>query len=293
MNLRRITSRTAALGAATALGATALVGLTATSATAATVENTYVCVVPNLFEGSFDLTVEGALPVDAFYASAIVPSMLNVKAAAPVAAETAELLTSLGVTGLVAKDFAFDMGSAKVPVPLQGNFTSGDEGTVWNATGTNEPFTTPAPGTYDVTMPEAFSMTTLQGETEAVALSCEIAEGQEPQAIAADFMLGQQATATSASNVKVKQGKKAVIKAKVTSTTWEDSALGGKAVAKKGKKTLATAKVNKKGVAKLNLGKKLKPGKHKITVTYTGNESFSESSTTVTVTVKKAKKGKK
>jgi hypothetical protein len=62
--------------------------------------------------------------------------------------------------------------------------------------------------------------------------------------------------------------------------------VSGKVVAKEGSKTLRTATL-KNGKVVLNLGKKLKVGKHKITVTYLGIPSVGGSSDKVVVKVVK------
>lgn len=85
---------------------------------------------------------------------------------------------------------------------------------------------------------------------------------------------------------KVKTGKRATMKVRVKATGFTPR--GGKVVVKRGKKTVGTAKVNAKGVAKVKLAK-LKKGKAKLKVRWAGNAVANGSTTTVTVKVVKKK----
>ena len=286
MNLRSISARAALVGATTALVAGGLVTATDVAANAATVTNTYTCSLPSVYSGDFDLTVSGDIPVPQYWAGAGVPEgLLNVTATATVPPDAAGLLGAAGVTGARSDDFGFALGDATVPVPLKGNFSSDGTTTTWQASGSNKPFVTPDPGTYDALMPAAFTMTTMQGDTDSVSLNCALKEGTEPQAITQGFTLLKQSSQTTApKTVKAKKGKAAKLPVSVSSTSIGGPVSGGKVVAKEGKKTLATGTL-KKGKATLNLGTKLKKGKHKITVTYLGIPSVSGSSAKSTVTV--------
>lgn len=287
MNLRLITTRTAVAGATVALAAGALVGITSTAANAATVTNTYTCSLPNVYSGDFDLTVTGEIPVPQYWAGATVPSgLLNITAEATVPADAAGLLGAAGVTGAKSDDFAFALGNSPVPVPLAGDFETAGGATKWMASGVNDAFTTPNPGTYDALMPVAFTMTTMQGDTPSVSLGCVIKEGTEPAAMSEGFTLLKQASATTAPKaVSAKKGKAVKLAVSAESTSL-GGPVNGKVIAKEGSKVLDSATL-KKGKATLDLGKKLKVGKHTITVTYKGLPSVSGSSAKSVVTIKK------
>ncbi|MGB0101957.1 MAG: Ig-like domain repeat protein [Nocardioides sp.] len=288
MNLRKINTRIVVAGATTALVGGALVATTVAPASAATVSNDYVC-TSSFGPMTTTLTVSGDLPVPQYWAGANVPAgLLAVTATA--SDIPAPMITFGNVTDATAEDFAFDMDGAEVPVPLSGTFASDGEGAYdWNATGSNEPFVTPAPGLQSAVLPASFNLVANSSTMGAIALPCELAEGEEAQTLASIELL-KQASATTAKNVSAKKGKKAVVPASVESTSL-GGPVSGKVVAKKGKKTLASGML-KKGSVKLNLGKKLKVGKHKITVKYLGVPSVGGSSDKITVTVKKNKKKK-
>lgn len=289
MNLRRTTARLAVAGVSTALAAGALVAGTDVAATAATVTNTYTCSLPGIYSGDFELTVSGDLPVPQYWAGASVPQdLMTVTADATVPADAAGLLGSLGYTGAHSGDFAFKLGSGSVPVPLAGDFSSDGTTTTWHATGKNTAFTTPKPGTYDALLPSAFTLTATGGQMGDQSLSCVIEAGTQPGAIAQGFKLLRQSSQTTApKSVKVKKGKPAKLATSVKSTSLGTPVTSGKVVAKEGKKVLGSGKLNRKGQAVIALGKKLKVGKHKVTVSFAGTPSIKGSSTKTTVTVKK------
>ncbi|MCB8956894.1 MAG: Ig-like domain repeat protein [Nocardioides sp.] len=290
MNLRRISTRVAVAGVSTAIAAGGLVAATGVAANAETVVNTYTC--SNAAVGitkDFDLTVDGAIPVPQYWAGAAVPGgLLNVTASAPVDAETAALLAGAGVTGAKSDDFAFDLGGVEVPVPVSGDFTSGDAGTSWSAAGSNLAFVTPQPGTYDALMPAAFTMTLMQGANPSIPLDCVLKEGTDPGAITSGFTLLQQSSAMTAPKTAVaKLGKPAKVTVNLKSTSMGNSLKGATIVAKEGSKKLTSGKTDKQGNVTLNLGKKLKLGKHTIKFSYAGTPSMKASSATTKLTVKK------
>ena len=89
----------------------------------------------------------------------------------------------------------------------------------------------------------------------------------------------------------VKAGKPAKVKVAV-STRGNVKASGSATVAVKGpgfSKTVKVKIVNGK-VVTADLGKLVKPGKYKVTITFKGNDGYRDSKSTVTITVKKAKK---
>lgn len=285
MKLRTITSRAAVAGATTALAAGALVAVAAPAAQAAEVTNTYVCSNAALgFSFPSEVTVSGTIPVPQYGAGAGVPAnVLSLTASATVPADVAPTLAAFGITGAKAKDYAGDLGSSKAPIPLEGDFVSEGGNTTWEASGKNTPFVTPAPGSYEALVPEMFTLTAMQGDTESATLECVLDEGQEAGSFGSLELLQQSSSITVPKKVSAKKGKAVKITASVSA---EFNVGVGKVVAKKGKKTLATANV-KNGKAVLNLGKKLPVGKHKITVSYLKNASITGSSAKTTVTIKK------
>jgi hypothetical protein len=289
MNLRLITTRTAVAGATVALAAGALVGVTTSAANAEVASSTYTCSGGGgAFVSDFAITVDGGLPVPQYWAGAnVAAGLLNITVTSPLTAEQAAALGSFGVTGAHSDDFTLDLGATSVSVPVAGGFETTDGTTTWNAAGSNEDFTTPNPGTYDVVLPQSFTMTTEKGEDDFLPLDCVIKDATEPSTLVTGFMLLKQSSATTApEKATFKKGKAAKLAVSVTSTSL-GGAVPGKVIAKEGKKTLDSATLNGKGKATLDLGKKLKVGKHKITVTYKGVPSVGGSSDKSTVTIKK------
>ena len=293
MILRSLAARATVAGVTTAMAAGALVGATTVAADAATAVNTYTCSIPSVYSGDFDLTVTGELPVPQYWAGAAVPAgLLSVTAQSTVPADAAGLLGSLGYTGAKSTDFAFKLGTGKVPVPLTGSFSTSGADTVWDAAGSNKAFITPAPGTYDAVMPAKFSMTTTGGSNPGQTLTCLLKSGQTPQAIAQDFKLNRQSSKTvSPSTAAVRRGRTAVLPVKVTSTSLSGAPiLSGKVVAKEGGKVLGAGTV-KNGKAAVTISKritkKLKLGKHTLVVSYVGTPSVKPSSDKTILTVKR------
>lgn len=290
MNLRHLTARTAVAGVTTALAVGALVGIATPAANAATVKNTYTCVIPNLYSGDFALTVEGTLPVPQYWAGASVPAgLLNIKATSTVPSDVAPLLGSLGYTGAKSDDFGFDLSGSNVPVALTGNFTTTGGATTWNATGANQSFTTPAPGTASAVLPAAFKLVTTGGTNAPQTLNCALKAGDTAQTLASIELLQQKSGLTAPKSVKAKQGKAAKVKVVGSSTSLKVPLTSGTVVAKEGKKVVGKAQFNKKGVAVVKLSKKLKPGKHKVKISFAGTASIKGSATKTVVKVAKKK----
>ncbi|MCW2845187.1 MAG: hypothetical protein JWN22_3103 [Nocardioides sp.] len=285
MNVVRMSSRLAATGAVTALAAAALVSVGTTAANAATVMNTYTCSAPGVYTGDFPLTVTGELPVPQYFADAPVPAgLLGITVTAQVPADAAQLLGAFGVDGAKSDDFGFALGTSTAPVPITGPFnTAGDGSVTWDATGTNGAFRTPTPGHYDALLPQSFTLMTTSGGNDVAALGCVLKTGETAAALTSIDLIKQNSTTTSSPKVKVAKGKKAKVPTSVGASNGGTPT--GKVVAKEGTKTVGTATV-KAGKAVVTL-MKLKPGKHKIVLSYGGNASINGSSDTTTVTVAK------
>jgi hypothetical protein len=290
MNIRRITTRTAIAGATTALAAGALVGISTTAANAATVSNGYTC--SNAGYGlafAVPMSVSGDLPVPQYWAGAsVAPNLLNLTAEATVDPAVATQLATYGISHARADDYGIALGSSNVPVPLEGDFVTDDAGaTTWQASGSNKAFTTPNPGTVDGTLPTAFTLTAESSAVGDVPLTCTLNEGETAANLVTGFTLLKQSSATTApAKATGKVGKAVMLPVSVSSTSLGGPVSSGKVVAKEGKKVLGTATL-KKGKATLNLGKKLKAGKHTITVTYKGIPSVGGSSDKTVLTIKK------
>lgn len=286
MNLRRLSARAAAVGATTALAAGALVGATATSASAGTGENVYTCNVPVFGAQDVTLSILGELPVHTYPAGAPVPPSI-VGVTAGVGEATRTLLNDANVTEVSVPDFTLKLGSVNVPIPLAGAVNA-DTG-AWSGAGQNKAFTTPTPGSFKPLMPQSFNISLNVTGFGVVSAPCERKAGQTADAVDdVPIVLVQQGTKMKVTPPKaVKKGKVAKLSVSVKSTILTTLGAPGKVVVKEGKKVVGQAVLNKAGVANVSLGKKLKPGKHKLTVTYAGNKSYKASKATVTLTVKK------
>ncbi|MDN4159992.1 Ig-like domain-containing protein [Nocardioides sp. SOB72] len=284
--INRTARRFAVAATSAAVAGTALVGATATSANAAEATTTYTCTAPaNIFSGDFPVTVNGGLPGE-FWAGASVPdalaSNLAVSVVAQVPAEVAAVINGFGIKDAKSDDFGFSLGSATVPAPVAGPFETTDGATKWNAAGTVKAFSTPKPGSYDVKLPQAFTITA-NANGQNVPVPCTLAEGQAAGSLGTIKLNKQTNSAVAAKNVKAKKGKKAAVK--VTVTADAGAVTGGKVTVLKGKKKVGSANV-KNGKATVKVAK-LPVGKNKLTLKYGNNPSVAAATGKVTVTVKK------
>lgn len=277
MNLRRLTARAAVVGV---VASGAIVGLGATTANAAEASNTYTCTFSGMNIPA-TLTVSGDLPVDSYWAGAPVPAGL-LPVTAGVDPTTGGLLaTVLHATAVRVDDFAFGLGKGSVPEPLSGAMS----GSTWSGAGNNLAFVTPDPGPTAVTMPSAMTVTALVGDTP-ISLPCVLADGQTAASVASINLIQQESATTAPKKVTARKGKAASFPATVKSTSISAPVTSGKVVAKEGSKVVGTGKLGSKGIAKINLSKKLKKGKHKLSVVYPGTKSIKGSKTTTTLVVR-------
>jgi hypothetical protein len=285
MNIRRITARTAIAGATTALAAGALVGISTTAANAESASSTYTCSAPaDAYVSDFAITVEGGLPVPAFWAGAPVPpGLVSIDVTSTLTPEQAAALGGFGITGAHSDDFTLGFGPTTVPLPVDGDFDSSSGSTVWTASGSNKAFTTPDPGAHDIVLPASFTMTTENSSGDFLPLACVVQADTTPSVLVSGYPLNQQLSQTTA---KAKSGTKPTIAVAVQSTSWGQTVATGKVVVKEGKKVVGKGTL-KKGKAVVTLVKSLKVGKHKVTVSYAGTKSLKGSSTKATVTKKK------
>lgn len=281
MNLRTLATRTAAAGAVSALAAGTLIGVSTTAANAESASSTYTCRAPgDAYVSDFAITVDGGLPVPEFWAGAPVPQgLVSATVTSTLTPEQAATLGSFEITGAHSDDFGLAFGPGFVPIPVDGDFDSSSGSTVWTASGSNNPFTTPNPGPNDIVLPSAFTMITENAGGDFLPLACTIKTGDTPSTLVPDYMLNRQLSKTDATP---KNGKKPRIAVTVASTSWGYTVPTGKVVAKEGKKVVGKATLNG-GKAVIRLVKTLKRGKHKITVKYTGIPSIKGSSDKVVV----------
>lgn len=280
-------ARLAATSAATALAAAGLVAAGSTTAHAATVTSTYTCSIPALmYVDDFPVTVTGQLPVPQYYADAPVPAgLLSISASAVVPDSAEPLLGAAGVDNASSSDFAFALGSGAAPVSVSGPVTlgSGDVASTWEATGSNAAFRTPKPGVYDILLPSSFSITVSDEAAPRATLNCVIKDGTAPAPLMEDFVLGQQASATTVEPrvIKVRKGRAAKVPVAVTRDVGAPT---GKVLAKKGTRQIGAARLDANGAAVIKLDV-LKPGEHKVTISYPGNASVTPSKDQVTIKV--------
>ncbi|GCD92301.1 Ig-like domain-containing protein [Nocardioides sp. LS1] len=278
MKISAISKRLATVGVATALAAGAMVGATATSASAVTGANTYTCAVPTA--GNVPFPVNVSIPnldnVNSLPAGfGVAEGLLNLGAdhaidlAIGVPAALVPTLSGLGVTGLSSPDMGFGFGSQSVPVSgltLTGLVPQGDGSAIINAIGTNGAFTAPEAGTYDVTMPSAFTMVLATTALGAVPIPCSTAD---TPATLKSIEVTKNDSVTTAKPVKatVAKGTQAVVKSAVTGGF---NTATGKVVAISGGKKVGTGTLNSLGKAKFKLAK-MGVGSHKVLVKYLGD----------------------
>ncbi|GAB2444795.1 hypothetical protein GCM10027062_26390 [Nocardioides hungaricus] len=272
MKLRSITLRAAVAGATTALAAGALVAATV-PANAATASTDYTC-TSAFFEDTFPMNIDvPLLPPSAPAGYPIAQGQLSFSADLTIPAATAAFLPAT-VDGGQSDDYSVGFGSegsVAAPIVFDERVDNEDGSVTFNGAGANEAFSTPAAGTYAVTMPASFTLVPTSGGT---ALPFEITCTSDAPGSLGDITLTKQASAATAKAVKA--GKKYKVNVTVTN---EYSTPTGKVVAKLGKKSFnATLK---KGKATITLPKSAK-GK-KVTVTYKGDGFTQAAKTTVKV----------
>ena len=270
-------------GVSAALATAGLVGVTSTSASAAPVSTTYVCSNPL---GSFPVPVSvdiALLPSTAPAGFPVPAGLLSFKSTMTIPGAVQQALDNPAIGPVTAgksDDFSATFGSTSVKAPVKWDTkTPGatvNDPVVYSgdppaAGGANAAFTLPAAGTYAVNMPKAFTLQALKadGTTAATAL-CTSAN---PTQIGTITLTKQIGTVTAKAPKSVKVGKVVTVKGKVTNefVATGGPAATGKLVIKDGKKTVGKGKVGKNGKYKIKV-KNLKVGKHKLTVTYKGDD---------------------
>ena len=289
MTFSTVSKRLAATGAASALAAGALVGATATAAEAATATGPDDCVGTTGPLGTMPLTV--TVPeLDFFTAplpagTPVPPSTLSALATLEVPAAVAALLQTFNVDGGTVEDFAVTVGGMPATAPLTidsitPNLETG--GVDMAASGGNELFSLPAAGTHDILLPTSFTFVPSSG---GVALPLEAdCSTDAPASLGTITTIKNDSTTTAKPTKRAfEKGTAAKIRAKVTDEV-DFLAPTGKVKAIKGGKTVATGTLNDNGVAVINLGRKLRVGKHGSTVKY-GSGYYETSTDSVVVKV--------
>jgi hypothetical protein len=273
------------LGALAAAGGL-VVGLTAAAgapARAADATTTYECTVPGLGAASLPVSVTPPPIPSGVPAGLSVPAgLVGSTVVVTVPKGMATKLTALGVDGGRSPDFGFPIGPAPITVPnlATTSIVTNPDGTMtMTAKGKNGAFTTPAPGTYDVTMPAAFTFVATKQGADLASMSCSSAA---PSVVGSVTFVKSTST-TSAKGVKIDKGRKAKIK--VTVSAGSEAATGVVSAVLDGKKKLPQIAL-KRGKATYKI-KGLKVGKHKLVVTYAGDAYTQGSRATARIKVVK------
>lgn len=198
-------------------------------------------------------------------------------------------LKAFGVSKIGGSSNDLNLGLGSTSVPLQSvtaaavDIVDGAD-TVLTAAGTAGAFTTPSPGTKDITLPSTLSFVPVNQDGAALpTLACTLANPDAAK-IGSILVLKQtSSTAAKAVKTSVKTSQRAVVKVTV-SRQFGDPA-SGKVIAKRGTKTVGSGTL-KSGKASIKLAK-LKKGTAKIVLTYQGNGATTKSSSSVNLKVKK------
>lgn len=264
------------------MAATALVGATASTASAAPVSGVYQCAnSAGVGLGNFTTTINATLPATA-KAGASVPAGLLPAFTAQITspANTATLLTT--TTSGKSSDFSVSIGSTAVSAPITatGKTVNPDNSVTFEGKGTNAAFVTPGAGTYSINMPAKF---TLQGTDASgnptVTATCQIAT---PPSLGSVTISKQDSTVSA----KAKAAKVKVVVTNEFGKTGGEIATG-KVTVKDGKKKIGKGTLkNGKVTIKLKGNKKLSKGKHKLVISYAGDDFTSAAKAKVTVKIK-------
>lgn len=125
-------------------------------------------------------------------------------------------------------------------------------------------------------MPHRFTLTTQQGSTDAAKLTCDVktppSSPTGPATIVDDYLLSKQAAkVTAPKTVKATAAQKAAFRVRIAGRYGAPTA--GEVVAKEGRTVVGTGKLTTSGTAIVTL-KRLKPGRHRIVLSFAGDGSF-------------------
>jgi hypothetical protein len=261
MKLRRITTRAAVAAVSTALATGALVGAGTGAANAADAEGSYNCSVAGTSLGAFtfDLSVP-LLPPTAVAGMPIGDGLLGYTSALNIPLPVAQQLSTYGITGGHADDFAMQMGSTSILAPATYALgTPTATALPFQGTGGNSAFALPAAGTYDILLPKTFSVIpTVGGLDFPFPMTCVT----DAPAKLGSVALSKQTSTTTGKATKTTKGYKLV-----STVKNQFSTATGKVVAKLGTKSWTSTL--KSGKATFNLPKTAK-GK-KVALSYKGD----------------------
>ena len=268
-----IVRRTTAAGVLALTAAAALVGATTPTASAATSATTnYTCTAPGVFTSTFPVSMTfGLLPESAPAGFPVPTGLLSFTSTVTIPADIATQLKAYGVNGGKSDDFSTTFGPQSVASPTvwDSATTNPDSSVTFSGKGANAAFVLPSAGTYGVAMPGAFTLVpTSNGAALPVNVAC---TSSAPSGLGSVTLTKQVSTTKAKAPKTVAKG--APVKVKVTVTNEFAAAGGapvtGKVVLKDGSKKVGTATLVG-GKAKI-VAKSLKPGAHKLVVTYAGD----------------------
>ena len=273
MKFTTLTRRAVTAGAASALVAGVLVA-SSPAANAASATSSYLCTAPTSDTFTLDLasTVDALDAIDEYAAGAAVPGGLPVTNVFTMDAAAVGLMNAFGVTDVSFPDFAATFGNASIPVTGMVATTAslvdnGDGTSSFDADGTTGAARAPRAGQQLVTTPSAFTM-----NVKSIASPDPI---PVPCALTGDAGVLKTITVTknaSTSNARAvnsptRKGQVAKVRVKVTAPNHKPT---GKVVLKRGKKTVASGKLNRRGVVVLKT-RALRVGKNRLVTQYKGD----------------------
>jgi len=285
MIVSRTARRLSAAGVATAFAAAGLVGASSTAANAAfEATSTYTC---NVLGTPVDMPLTASVPIlppTANAGTTLPANLLAVTTTLTIPSGVASQLATAGVTGGTVSDFGMligDQGSAPAPLTVTSLTPNQDGSVVAAASGKNSVFTLPKAGTYDITLPKAF---TFVPSSDAGPLpfpvSCTTAAPSKLSSVRLDK---NASTTTAKAPAKVRKGTAAKVTTTVASLNDGTKVPTGKVVAKLGSKTVGTGTLSA-GKAVLKLAK-LPLGKDKVVLKYAGDAYTAASKTTSVIKV--------
>ncbi|HEU4810602.1 MAG TPA: Ig-like domain repeat protein [Nocardioides sp.] len=277
MRVLHLSHRMAATGIATALAAGALVAGTATTADAAVTGGaTYTCTT-SLGPADLDVAVSSlAMPTTGIAAGSTIPGGLlpvtvDLTLPATLVGGLAGLLNITAISG-TAPDFKMLLGATDVPIdgisaPLT-TLPVPAAPMVLSSTGTVHSFVTPAAGTYDISLPDEFTLNPTQQSGIALpALPCTIKDPAAKNIGTATVVKNDSTTAAKPAVTPFHKGKAAKMKVTVNAAHTPS----GNVLIKEGTKTLGKGTLSSLGKIVINMGSKLAVGKHNVVVSYKGD----------------------
>lgn len=273
MNLRSF-ARPSAAGAVAALALGALAAV-APSAVAAPATNSYTCAIPVLGDTPVTVTTDTpVLPQTAPAGLDVAAGLLPVTNRVTIPKAVRDGFAAFQVTSVAMPDFALAVGSDAVAVSGLSAPTSafvadaGGQTYSTDINGTNGAFDAPAAGTHGVTAPASFMIKATRADGGVLDIACTIAAGTAPASIAS-ITTSKNAGAVKVTRTKVKAGKVAKVKVKVSADHQTPT---GRVIATIGKKRVGKAVLNDAGKAVVKVKAKfLKKKKSKIKLTYVGD----------------------